>query len=512
MATTSALPASARPDGSTGTRSGPVLPDEICVGGRWRRGEGPLISSVDPATGKVFATLHGATPEDVEQAIQRGLAAAHDPAWRELLPHERARVLRRIGDLIEERAEEISALQTLDTGKTRGETRALALSAAGTFRYIAAALETMEAAITPSRGDYLTMAVFDPIGVVGAITPWNSPIASDAQKLAPALAAGNAVVLKPPVWAPWVSLLLARICAEAGLPDGLLSVLPGSGRVVGNAIVEHPSVGKVTFTGGTTTGRTIGAIAAQKIMPVTLELGGKSPTIVFDDADLDQVTAGILYGIFSSTGQSCIAGSRVFLQREIYETVKQRLVQATRQLRVGPGTDPRTQVAPMVTFEHRDHVASLVERAREEGAAVLVGGAIPDDEELRAGAYYLPTLLEGLPNTAATCQEEIFGPVAVLLPFTDEDDLVRQANDNEFGLACGLWTADYRRAWRVARRIEAGTVWINTYKQFSISTPFSGTKASGIGIEKGREGIKSYMRQKSLYWDLSGQPLPWAQP
>ena len=488
-----------------------ALHDEIYVAGRWRQGSGPLISSVNPATGEVFATLHGATPADVDEAVKRGLTAAQDLAWAELLPHERAQLLRRIGDLIEQRAEEISALQTLDTGKTLGETRALALSAAGTFRYTAAALETMEGQLTPSRGDYLTMSVFDPIGVVGAINPWNSPIASDAQKVAPALAGGNAVVLKPPVWAPWVSLLLARICAEAGLPEGLLSVLPGSGRTVGNAIVEHPSVGKVSFTGGTATGRSIGRAAADKVMPVTLELGGKSPTIVFADANLAQTTAGILYGIFSSTGQSCIAGSRVFIQHEIYDQVKARLVNATRQLRVGPGTDPRTQVAPMVAFEHREHVAALVDRARDEGATVLCGGAIPDDDRLRNGAYYLPTLLEGLPNTAATCREEIFGPVAVLLPFTDEDNLVRQANDNEFGLACGLWTADYRRAWRVARQIQAGTVWINTYKQFSISTPFSGTKASGIGIEKGRDGIRSYMRQKSLYWDLSGQPLPWAQ-
>ena len=488
-----------------------LLKDEILVAGQWRRGTGPLISSVDPATGKTFATLAGATPEDVSVAVARGLVAAEDPAWRDLLPHERARILRCIGDRIEERADDISALQTLDTGKTLGETRALALSAAGTFRFIAAALETMETEVTPARGQCLTMNVYDPIGVVGAITPWNSPIATDAQKVAPALAAGNAVVLKPPVWAPWVSLLLGRICTEGGLPEGLLSVLPGSGRIVGNAIVEHPDVGKVSFTGGTATGRSIGRIAAEKIMPVTLELGGKSPTVVFDDADLQQATAGILYGIFSSTGQSCIAGSRVFIHESIYDQVRSRLVAATRALRVGPGTDPRTQVAPMVGFEHRDHVAALVDRARQEGATVLCGGAIPDDAALRDGAYYRPTLLEGLPNTAATCQEEIFGPVAVLLPFSDDDDLVRQANDNQFGLACGLWTADYRRAWRIARRIQAGTVWINTYKQFSIATPFSGTKASGIGIEKGRDGIKSYMRQKSLYWELSGQPLPWAQ-
>ncbi|GAA3108012.1 aldehyde dehydrogenase [Streptosporangium carneum] len=480
--------------------------DEILVGGVWRRGGGAPIETRDPATGDVIAVLHGASADDVEDAVRSARRAAADPSWRALLPHERARHLTRIADLISERAEDLARLQTADTGKSINETRALVASASSTFRYFAAALETLEGALTPSRGPYLTMSVHEPIGVVGAITPWNSPIASDAQKLAPALAAGNAVVLKPAAWTPLVSLALGRLITDSGLPPGLLSVLPGPGREIGEAIVRHPGVGKVSFTGGTATGRTIGAVAAEKIMPVSLELGGKSPTIVFSDADLDQAVAGVLFGVFSSSGQSCIAGSRVFIQADVYDEVLDRLVRQTERLRVGPGGDPSTQVAPLVTHAHRDRVAAMVETARKEGARVLCGGRAPEGP----GAYYLPTILDGLPNRSATCQEEIFGPVLVALPFTDEEDLVAQANDTVYGLACGIWTADYRRAWRIAGRIEAGTVWINTYKQFSISTPFGGMKESGIGREKGREGILAYTRQRSLYWGLSEDPLPWA--
>lgn len=250
--------------------------DEILVAGRWRRGLGERLDSVDPATGRVFAGLHTATVDDVDRAVTEGLRAAHG-GWSSLLPHERARVLHRIGNALDDEADRVARLQTLDTGKTLAETRALVASAANTFRYTAAALETMDSAVTTPRGPWLTMSTYQPMGVVAAITPWNSPIASDAQKIAPALAAGNAVVSKPPVWAPWVTLLLARICESAGLPAGVLSVLPGSGRTVGEALVRHPDVAKVSFTGGTDTGRHLAHLAADKLMPITLELGGKSP-------------------------------------------------------------------------------------------------------------------------------------------------------------------------------------------------------------------------------------------
>jgi acyl-CoA reductase-like NAD-dependent aldehyde dehydrogenase len=492
----------------------PTVPTDILIAGQWRRGAGEPLDTVDPATGRVLATVGSPSAEEVSEAAEAAARAAAEPAWRDLLPHERARLLHRIGDLVERDADELSALQTADTGKTLAETRALALSAAGTFRYLAAALETAEDTLTPSRGPYVTMSVHEPIGVVGAINPWNSPVASDAQKLAPALAAGNAVLLKPAAWTPLVSLALGRLITRAleefRLPTALLSVLPGSGRLVGDAIVRHPLVARIGFTGGTATGRSIAAIAAQKLIPASLELGGKSPTIVRADADVEQALAGVMFGIFSSSGQSCIAGSRLFVARDIHDRFFGELVERVRALRVGPGTDPTTQVGPLVHHRHRDAVAAYVDLARSEGARVLCGGSAPEGERYRDGAYYLPTVLDGLPNTSRTCQEEIFGPVLVALPYDDEDDLVRQANDSVYGLACGIWTRDARAAWHLARRIQAGTVWINTYKQFSASTPFSGWKDSGLGTEKGRDAIRAYQRQKSLYWGTSASPLPWA--
>jgi aldehyde dehydrogenase (NAD+) len=480
----------------------------ICVGGLWRAGAGGTRPSTDPTDGSLVADYGIAGIEDVEEAVAMGKAAVADPGWCGLKPHERARVLYRIGEAIEAHADAIAALQTRDTGKTLAETRALAMSAAGTFRYVASTLETLDEELTASRGPWVTMSVHEPLGVVAAITPWNSPIASDAQKVAPALAAGNAVILKPAEWTPLVSLFFARLAYGAGLPTGLLSVLPGSGRVIGDALVRHRLVKKVSFTGGTVTGVGIAEIAARKLMPVSLELGGKSPTIVFPDADMDEAIAGVLYGVFSSTGQSCIAGSRLFVHESIREEFVARLVERAKALRMGRGDVPSTQMAPMIHHRHRDHVAAMVDAAVAAGARVLCGGEIPMGE-FAEGAWYPPTILDNVANTDAICREEVFGPVLAVMSWRDEHDLVEQANDNEYGLACGIWTRDYKAAWRVARRIEAGTVWINTYKQFSSSTPFGGVKDSGLGREKGRHWIQSYMNQKAIYWGMSEQPIGW---
>ncbi|MGC4029288.1 MAG: aldehyde dehydrogenase [Steroidobacteraceae bacterium] len=486
------------------------IENRIYVGGQWRTGRGRPLTDVNSANGEVITEFNTASPEDVSDAVEAGKAAMAAPQWRDMKPHLRARFLHRIADAIEKDVDAISALQTLDTGKTLSETRALTLSASTTFRYFAATLETLQEAMPPPRGDYLTFSVHEPIGVVGAITPWNSPIASDAQKVAPALAGGNAVVLKPAEWTPLVSLRLAQICEEIGLPKGLLSVVPGPGSVTGDAIIRHPDVRKVSFTGGTSTGRLIAGIAAQKLMPISLELGGKSPTIVLQDADLDHAVNGVLYGIFSSTGQSCIAGSRLFVHRSIFDDFIGRLVAGTKRLKVGLPTEPGVQVAPLVAFGHRDRVADYVDIGRKEGAEVLCGGTAPSGGCYDAGAFYLPTILAGVGNNARICQEEVFGPVLVALPFDDEEDLVAQCNQTVYGLACGIWTRDFAHAWRLARRIDAGTVWINTYKQFSISTPFGGFKDSGLGREKGLEGIRAYMQQKGIYLGMNQKPLPWA--
>ena len=478
----------------------------ILVGGEWRPGRGAAYASRYPADDSINAELNAASIEDVDEAVQAADAARRKANWRDLKPHERAAVLFRISSIIRSRAEELAKLQLRDNGKPITETRALVASAAGTFQFFGSALETLEETLTPPRGDFLTMSVHEPLGVVAAITPWNSPIASEAQKLAPALAAGNAVVLKPAEVTPLVALELGRICMEAGVPPGVVSVLPGKGSMIGDALVRHPLVRKVSFTGGTETGRHIGRLAADKIMPVTLELGGKSPTIVFDDADLEHAVNGVLFGIFSSSGESCIAGSRLFVHTTVKDAFLDLLLRKTAALRVGDPEDAKTQMGPLITSAHRDTIEGYVKLGLAEGGRLLAGGKRLYDK----GAFYAPTVIDGLTNRARMCQEEIFGPVLATLAFDDEESLLAEANDTAFGLAAGIWTRDYKRAWRVARRLEAGTVWINTYKLFSISTPFAGSKASGIGVEKGRLGIQQYQQQKSLYWGLNDRPLPWA--
>ncbi|VVP18096.1 NAD/NADP-dependent betaine aldehyde dehydrogenase [Pseudomonas fluorescens] len=482
----------------------------ICIAGQWRLGRGERYATCYPATGEAVAWLNAASVEDVEDAVQGAHQAFLHSGWAQRKPHERASVLYRIAELIRSRSEELAQLQRQDNGKPINETRALVASAAGTFQFFAAACETLEETITPSRGDFVSMSVYEPMGVIAAITPWNSPIASEAQKVAPALAAGNAVVIKPAEITPLMALQLARICEEAGLPKGLLSVLPGKGSLLGDALTRHPLVKRVSFTGGTKTGKHIAHIAADKMMPVSLELGGKSPTIVLDDADLDHAVAGVLYGIFSSSGEACIAGSRLFVARSLYEPFMARLVAAAAELRVGDPADERTQMGPLISAGHRESVERYVALGLAEGGRLLLGGKRPGGGVYDQGYYYPPTILEGLNNSQQVCQEEIFGPVLVAMPFDDEAQLLEQANDSLYALAAGIWTRDYKHAWALGRKIQAGTVWINTYKQFSISTPFGGWRDSGLGREKGRLGILQYMEQKSLYWGMNEQPLAWA--
>nr|WP_277610151.1 aldehyde dehydrogenase [Pseudomonas aeruginosa] len=486
----------------------PIQP--ICIAGEWRAGGGDLYESLYPATGEAVARLHAASLEDVEEAMAGAHRAFRESGWAQRKPHERATVLYRIAALIRERSEELAQLQRLDNGKPIRETRNLVASAAATFQFFAAACETLEESITPSRGDFVSMSVYEPMGVVVAITPWNSPIASEAQKLAPALAAGNAVVVKPAEITPLAALALARICDEAGLPRGLVSVLPGKGALIGDALTRHPLARRVSFTGGTRTGKHIARIAADKMMPVSLELGGKSPTMVLADVDLDHAVAGVLYGIFSSSGESCIAGSRLFVASERYDEFMERLAIGAAALRVGDPADERTQMGPLISARHRESVERYVEMGVAEGGRLRTGGVRPHGGAFDRGYFYTPTIIEGLTNGARLCREEVFGPVLVAMPFASEEALIEEANDSCYALAAGIWTRDFQRAWRLGRAVQAGTVWINTYKQFSISTPFGGWRDSGLGREKGRLGILQYMEQKSLYWGLNEQPLAWA--
>jgi betaine-aldehyde dehydrogenase len=478
--------------------------------GQWRDASGSLYSTEYPATGELMAQLHAATREDVDGAVRFADAARRKPDWANLLPHQRAAILHKIAALIREQSEELAKLQRLDNGKPVKECRALVASAAGTFQYFAAVCETFESPVTPQRGDFLTMSLYEPLGVVGAITPWNSPIASEAQKIAPALAAGCAVLIKPAEITPRMAIELARIGEQAGLPPGILSVLPGKGSVVGDALIRHPLIKRIAFTGGTNVGLGIAELAAKKLMPVSLELGGKSPTIVCADADLDHAVAGVIYGMFSSSGESCVAGSRAFVHSSVYAEFKRRLLEQTAKLRVADPALETTHMGPLISKSHRESVERYVGIALEEGGKLLCGGVRLAGSAHDAGYYFPPTIFEGLLNTSRTCREEIFGPVLCLLPWENEADLIAQANDNDYGLACGIWSQNFQTALRLGKAITAGTVWINTYKLFSISTPFTGYKMSGLGREKGAASIMEYMMQKSFYWGTNKAPLVWA--
>lgn len=478
-----------------------TAPLPLLIGGEWRQGGGTPFDSVNPADGSCAARLATADAADVDAAVAAARAAQDDPAWARMRPHARARLLHAMADRIDGAREELARAQMADNGKTIRECRSQAAAAASVFRYYAALIETAEGEVTPQRGDAVTMTLYEPMGVVAAITPWNSPLTLESQKLAPALAAGNAVVLKPSEVTPQVGRIFGRLALEAGLPPGLVNVVTGAGET-GRALVAHPGVDLVSFTGGTVAGRHIAEAAARRLCPVLLELGGKSPNMICADADFEAAVQGAAAGIFGSGGQSCIAGSRIFVEAPIHDRFVEALVAAAAEWRPGMPEDGDVRIGPLASFGHRDTVAAAVDRARAEGALVRCGGAAPDDPRLAGGAFYLPTVLTGLGNGSQTAQREIFGPVCVVLPFADEADLVAQANDTEFGLAAGIWSSDARKCWRIARAVRAGTVWINGYRDGSISTPFGGMKQSGIGREKGRLGLRAYSQPKGVFWRL----------
>jgi betaine-aldehyde dehydrogenase len=474
----------------------------LLIGDQWVTGTGAVLESVNPASGQKNHEVCAATPREVDEAVAVARQAAGARSWRQMLPHARARLLSKLADVIESRADSFARAQMQENGKVLRECRAQAHAAAAIFRYYAAVCETVNDTLTPARGNYFSMTVHEPYGVVAAITPWNSPLTMEAQKVAPAIAAGNAVILKPSEITPSPALELGKAALEAGLPPGILNVLPGTGAEAGDALVRHPGVNFVSFTGGTASGRRIAAVAAEKLMPVALELGGKSPHIVFADANAEAAVTAVADGIFEASGQSCVAGSRLFVERGVHDDVLASLVARAQSLKIDLPDATGAQLGPLASFAHRDRVARFVDTAREEGGEVVTGGAPPPFEKLSTGAFYSPTVIAGLANTAAVCQQEIFGPVLCVLPFDDEDDLIAQANESAYGLAAGVWTADYQRAWRVARHLDAGTVWINTYKQLSIATPFGGFKDSGIGREKGIGGLRLYQQEKGVYFGL----------
>ncbi len=473
----------------------------LIIGGHDVIGDGQELEVVNPADGCLIGKVNSASAEQVDRAVSEAARAIDRSGWKDALPDERAKVLRLIAEKISSNIELLAELQMQENGKTQSESLGQAKAAASYFQYFASVCEVIEDSIPPSRGNYLSLTTHEPYGVVAAMTPWNSPLTMAAQKLAPALATGNAVVLKAAETTSLVSLELGKYCVEAGLPEGLLSVITGK-ATTGQALVMHDKVSLISFTGGTETGQFIAKEVSHRLLPLILELGGKSPHIVFADADLDAAVQAVASGIFGGAGQSCVAGSRLFIEETIREEFIYRLHSVTQEMTIGHPSEAETVIGPLSSFAHRERIESYVKQAIAGGGEVLFGGKRPEGEKFSKGAYYEPTIISGLSNRAKVVQEEIFGPVLCVLSFSSEKELIAQANDSIFGLAAGIWTSHYPRAWRVAKALQAGTVWINNYKQLSISAPFGGYKLSGLGREKGIEGMRAYQQTKSIYWGM----------
>jgi len=483
----------------------------LLIGGRWRPAEsGQTFVSVDPATGHPLATLARGGPADVDAAVAAARAALADPRWRDLNPLQRGELLHRLAELVEEHAEELALIESLDNGKPVSVARAVDVgTTAKLFRYFSGWPSKFEGATIPlsPRGGLriLNYTVHEPVGVVGAIVPWNFPMSMASWKLAPALAMGNTVVLKPAEETSLSTLRLAELAAEAGFPPGVLNVVTGPGSVVGAAIAAHPGVDKVAFTGSTEVGRLVTTAATGNMKKVSLELGGKSPHIVLPDADPAAVAAAAADGIFFNQGQTCTAGSRLYVHADLYDEVMSALVEHARRIVVGPGQDPATQMGPLVSARQLATVNSYVESGLAEGAVLATGGSRPDGlGDQYAGGYFLaPTVLTETTHAMRVVREEIFGPVLVAMRWREVDELIDKANDSPYGLSAGLWTNDLTQAHRIAAAIRAGTIWINCYNLTDPASPFGGFKQSGWGREMGRGVLEQYTETKSVWVNLT---------
>lgn len=459
-----------------------------------------------PYDSSVWATVPDGNEADIDRAIASARSAFEDDAWRELLPSERASILHDIADVIDDHAEELAELETQQNGKLIREMSAQMGGLGEWFRYYASQCRTREGRTIPVEskdGDIFTYVREEPRGVVGAITPWNSPLLLTVFKLAPALAAGCVFVHKPSSYTPVSALRFAELLhEEAGLPAGVYNVVTGGGSTAGEALITHDDVDKLAFTGSTNVGRHIGKAAGESLIPASLELGGKSPNVVFPSAELDNAINGVIKGIFAATGQTCLAGSRVFVHEDIYEEFIDRFVTRAEDIKLGDPRDPETEMGPVAFREQWETDVSYIETGIEEGATLAFGGDQP--EELPGECFLQPTILTDVDNDMTVAQEEIFGPVASVLTFSDESEVIELANDTDFGLAAGVWTEDMRQARRFANQIEAGTVWINEYRTLSYSAPFGGYKDSGLGRENGLEGLEEYLQTKTVWVDESG--------
>ncbi len=473
----------------------------MLIDGRWvPAASGRTFESRNPATGEVLATVAEGDREDIDRAVAAARKAFAGP-WSKWKPAERQMLLLKLADLVDSRIEELAALDTYDMGAPISRTRNNRQRAVGMLRYyagMATALhgETIENSLP---GEIFSYTLKEPVGVVGAIIPWNGPLTATIWKIGPALATGCTVVLKPAEEAPLTSLRLGELCLEAGVPPGVVNVVPGYGETAGAALAAHPDVDKVAFTGSHLTGQKIVQASAGNLKRVSLELGGKSPDIVFADADLEAAVPGAGMAVFANSGQICSAGTRLFVEKKIYEEFTAKVAEFSRTLRVGNGADPQTQVGPLVSPEQLDRVTTYLSIGRQEGARRLSGGEQLTEGACGKGYFVPPTVFADVRDDMRIAQEEIFGPVISAIPFTDIDEVIQRGNATTFGLGSGVWTRDVGKAHRLAKAIRAGSVWINCYQAMDPAVPFGGYKMSGYGRESGKQHLEEYLNVKAVW-------------
>jgi aldehyde dehydrogenase (NAD+) len=483
-----------------------ILPSAHFIGGEWSQASsGAVTGSIDPATEEVHAELAAGDATDVDRAVAAARESFDQGTWRSMPPAKRAKVLWKLAELIDRNREAIALAETMDTGKTAFDSGRIEVPlVAEIFRYYAGWVTKLEGSVLPLPGDSLGLSLREPVGVCGMITPWNFPMLLAAWKVAPALACGNSIVLKPSEQTSFSSLWMARLAAEAGVPAGVFNVVTGGGRAVGTPLVQHPGVDKISFTGSTAVGKMVQRESAETLKRVTLELGGKSPNIVFDDADLKAAVRGAATGIFYNKGEVCAAGSRVLVQRGVYEEFLAGLEVVAGKTTVGHPLAEGTRMGPVCNVDQYESVLDYIAKGKAEGARLLAGGASLRDEVGGGKGYYVaPTVFADVDPKSTIAQEEIFGPVLAVTPFEDEADALRIAHDTRYGLAAGVWSRDLRRAMGFAKSLRAGTVWVNSYNLYDPGMAFGGFKESGFGRDLGRQALESYTESKSVWVNLA---------